>query len=50
MMGERMPFDGASWKRWDEDPEWRRDQRLCRLLRIMVGVTAFGTFVLMLWH
>jgi hypothetical protein len=49
-----MPFDGASWKRRDEDPERppfeRRGQWLSRLLRIAVGVTMFGAFVLILWN
>jgi hypothetical protein len=52
-MGVRMPFDGASWKRWEEDPEWlrfeRRWRRRFRVLWVIAGVIWFGVFVAMLW-
>ena len=48
-----MPFDGASRKHWDEDPERlqseRRWQWLFRLLWIMVGVAWFGMLAAVAW-
>src|SRR3954454_9454220 len=35
---EQMPFDGSSWKRWDEDAERLWCQRLVRLLWAMTCI------------